>query len=150
MHLHPMDLKSSVRIIKTYHELLKFDTLKDRYNYLKIGGQIGVETFGADRIFNQMFYRSKEWKSVRDFVIARDLGCNLGVRGYEIGYQIIIHHMVSITIKDIEECSEFLMNPEYLITTNLKFHNGIHYGTDFFGMQDYIERSPNDTCPWRK
>lgn len=136
--------------IRTYSELIQLPTFEERFRYLQIRGVVGKETFGFDRYINQEFYRSSEWKSIRDFVIYRDNGCDLGVEGYEIYGKILIHHMNPVLPKDIENESEFLMNPEYLITTVLRTHNAIHYGDEDLLVKLPKERSKNDTCPWRK
>lgn len=135
--------------IKTYSELITLPTFKERYKYLQLSGAVGEETFGFDRYINQKFYRSQEWKRVRDFVIIRDNGCDLGVEGYDIHGKILIHHMNPIRIDDIRFLSEYLMNPEYLISTTLSTHNAIHYGDESLLMAEPIERTPNDTCPWK-
>lgn len=135
--------------IKTYSELITLSTFKERYKYLQLSGAVGEETFGFDRYVNQKFYRSQEWKRVRDFVIIRDNGCDLGVEGYDIHGKILIHHMNPIRIDDIRFLSEYLMNPEYLISTTLSTHNAIHYGDESLLMAEPIERTPNDTCPWK-
>ncbi len=136
-------------MIRTYSDLFRLNTFEDRYQYLKLNGSIGEETFGFDRFINQNFYKSPEWKAVRDFVIVRDNGCDLGVEGYEIRGKIFIHHMNPILPKDIETRSEFLLDPEYLISTTHPTHNAIHYGDESLLIQAPIERSKNDTCPWR-
>lgn len=136
--------------IKSYSELRTFSTFEERYNYLRLRGKVGQDTFGFDRIFNQMFYRSREWKSVRDAVIIRDHGCDLGVEGYEIHGRIIIHHMNPITLDDIRDNTDFLMNPEYLICTTHLTHNAIHYGDENLLPRGPIERRQNDTCPWKR
>lgn len=135
--------------IKCYSELITLPTFKERFKYLQLNGQVGKSTFGFDRYLNQNFYRSKEWKSVRNRVILRDNGCDLGVEGYEIHGQILIHHMNPITTADIESMSEYLMNPEYLISTVHNTHNAIHYGDENLLITTPIERKPNDTCPWK-
>jgi hypothetical protein len=136
--------------IKTYDELMELETFEERYEYLKIGGEVGKETFGFDRYLNQVFYRSKEWQSVRNKVIARDNGCDLGIPGREIrGNKILIHHMNPITKADIINRSEFLLDPKYLICTVKNTHDAIHYGSKDLLYTDPIERSKNDTCPWR-
>ena len=135
--------------IKTYSELITFPTFKERYEYLRLKGRVGEETFGFDRYLNQVFYKSKEWRSVRDYVIARDNGCDLGVEGYEIFGQILIHHMNPITKEDILERKDVLLNPEYLITTVKNTHDAIHYGDVNLLVTGPIERRKNDTCPWR-
>ena len=137
-------------IIRTYKELSRLTTFEDRFNYLKLNGQVGKDTFGFDRIFNQRFYKSKEWQAVRDFVMIRDNGCDLGMDGHEIyGQHIIIHHMNPISLDDISNSTEFLLNPEYLITTIHNTHNAIHYGDVNLLITAPIERSKNDTCPWK-
>lgn len=136
--------------IKRYSELILLPTFEERYKYLQLNGVIGDETFGFDRYINQMFYRSQEWKQVRDYVIVRDNGCDLGIEGHEIRGKILIHHMNPIGIKDIQQVNKFLLDPEYLITTMLSTHNAIHYGDESLLMKDPIERSKNDTCPWKR
>ena len=135
--------------IKRYSELILLPTFEERYKYLQLNGIIGDETFGFDRYVNQMFYRSQEWKQVRDYVIVRDNGCDLGIEGHEIRGKILIHHMNPIGIKDIQQVNKFLLDPEYLITTMLSTHNAIHYGDESLLVTDPIERSKNDTCPWK-
>lgn len=137
-------------IIRSYSELKRFETFEDRYRYLTLKGKVGQETFGFDRIFNQMFYRSKEWLNFRDLVIARDNGCDLGIEGREIHGRIIIHHINPISLEDIELFSEYLLNPEYAITTSLMTHNAIHYGDESLLIKEPITRSRNDTCPWKR
>lgn len=136
-------------MIKTYSELSKLQTFEERYAYLKLSGTVGKDTFGYDRYLNQIFYRSREWKSIRDKVIIRDEGCDLGVDGYEIHGRIYIHHMNPIMLKDIENKTEFLLNPEYLITTTHSTHNAIHYGDESLLPLIPKERTANDTCPWK-
>lgn len=137
-------------MIRTYSELSKLQTFEERYAYLKLSGTVGTETFGYDRYLNQIFYRSQEWKSIRDKVIIRDEGCDLGVDGYEIHGRIYIHHMNPIMLKDIENKTEFLLDPEYLITTTLATHNAIHYGDESLLPLVPKERTANDTCPWKR
>ena len=138
-------------IIRTYSELIQLPTFKERFQYLQLKDAVGVETFGFDRYINQMFYRPREWKSVRDFVIVRDNGCDLGVEGYEINNGIIIHHMNPISKRDIFDATEFLLNPEFLISTILSTHNAIHYGDEsLLNSRIPIERTRNDTCPWKR
>ena len=136
--------------IKRYSELILLHTFEERYKYLQLNGVIGDETFGFDRYINQMFYRSNEWKQVRDYVIVRDNGCDLGIEGHEIRGKILIHHMNPIGIKDIQQVNKILLDPEYLITTMLSTHNAIHYGDESLLVKDPIERSKNDTCPWKR
>lgn len=137
-------------MIRTYSELSRLKTFKDRYEYLRLDGVVGDNTFGFDRYLNQAFYKSKEWKDIRRFVIIRDNGCDLGVEGYEIHTNIIIHHMNPIRQDDILSRTDLLMNPEYLITTTLNTHNAIHYGTEELLATAPISRSKNDTCPWKR
>ena len=136
-------------IIKSYSELKALSTFEERYNYLRMRGRVGQDTFGFDRVFNQMFYTSREWKRVRDIVIARDNGCDLGVDGYDIYGPVVIHHMNPISLEDIQEGTDFLMNPEYLITTCHSTHNAIHYGNGELLEKSPIVRKPYDTCPWK-
>lgn len=137
-------------IIKTYSELSKLQTFEERYQYLRLGGSVGQETFGFDRYLNQVFYRSQKWKAVRDKVIIRDNACDLGIDGRDIYGRIIIHHMNPITIRDIERESAYLLDPEFLICTIHSTHNAIHYGDESMLITTYVERSKNDTCPWRR
>lgn len=140
-----------MRTIKTYSELILLPTFKERFEYLKLSGLVGKETFGFDRYLNQMFYqRSRKWKAVRDKVIIRDNACDLGVEGYDIHNRIIIHHMNPVTIEDLERESDFLLDPEFLISTTHNTHNAIHYGDASLLCLGPIERLPNDTCPWKR
>lgn len=129
--------------------MVKLGTFRERYEYLRLDGQVGHETFGFDRYLNQLFYKSKEWLSVRDFIITRDNGCDLGMKGHEIFGRILIHHMNPITKQDILELSDLLLNPEYLICTADHTHNAIHYGDEKQLFTEPIERTKNDTCPWK-
>ena len=135
--------------IRTYSELITLSTFEERYKYLQLSSSIGEETFGFDRYLNQNFYRSKEWKRIRDFIIIRDNGCDLGVEDRTIHGKIIIHHMNPIRTKDIQDVSDYLLNPEYLICTTHQTHNAIHYGDENLLVRNPIERTANDTCPWR-
>lgn len=135
--------------IRTYSELITIPTYKERFEYLRLSGSVGQETFGFDRYLNQVFYRSQRWKDARDFVIMRDNGCDLAMDGHEIHERIIIHHMNPITIEDIERESEYLLDPEYLICTIHNTHNAIHYGDEKLLIVEPIVRTRNDTCPWR-
>lgn len=144
-----VDMTMKMNTIRTYSELLQLRSFKERYEYLRLNGRVGEETFGFDRYLNQNFYKSEEWKSVRDYVIVRDNGCDLGVEGYDIHGKILIHHMNPILPKDILKRSDYLLTPDYLITTALSTHNAIHYGDDSLLITLPIERTKNDTCPWR-
>lgn len=138
-------------MIRTYEELITFQTFEERFRYLKLNGVIGNETFGFDRWLNQVFYRSYEWKRVRRDVIIRDCGYDLGCETHPInGQQLIVHHMNPILLTDIKDKSDILLNPNYLITTTDSTHKAIHYGDlDYLNRGKVIERSQNDTCPWR-
>lgn len=136
--------------IRTYSELITFSTFEERFKYLQLNGEVGGETFGFDRWLNQVFYRSHQWKRLRDEIIIRDNGCDLGVEGFEINRRIIIHHMNPISINDIEKETDLLLNPEFLICTSHNTHNAIHYGDEKLLVTAPIERSKNDTCPWRR
>lgn len=135
--------------MKTYAELTKLPTFADRFHYLVIGGEVGQETFGFERYLNQKFYHSREWKLIRDHVIARDLGCDMALANHEIPGRIIIHHMNPILSTDIIHSSEFLMDPEFLVCVSHKTHNAIHYGDESLLTLEFTERQANDTCPWR-
>ena len=136
--------------IRTYSELSQLATFEERYRYLRLGGRVGEETFGFDRWINQTFYKDPKWLKVRDIVIIRDNGCDLGIEGREIYSRIIVHHMNPITKADILDRSKFLLDPEYLICTVKNTHDAIHYGDENLLITLPMERSPNDTCPWRR
>lgn len=137
-------------MIRSYTELSKLKTFEERFDYLKLDGKVGRETFGFDRIFNQRFYTSTEWKKIKDEVILRDNGCDLGVPGHEIrGNLIFVHHMNPVLLEDIEKRTEILLNPEYLITTIHRTHNAIHYGDKSSLIIAPVARTKNDTCPWK-
>ena len=136
--------------IRTYSELITLPTFEERFRYLQLGGKVGEDTFGHDRYLNQMFYTSDEWRRIRRDVIVRDNGCDLGIQDREIHGLIIIHHMNPITIEDIINRSEFLLNPEYLISTVKNTHDAIHFSDEKILITDPIERRPNDTCPWKR
>ena len=136
-------------MIRTYSELIAIPTFEERFNYLKLDGKVGEETFGFDRYLNQNFYKSNEWKRVRNEVIVRDLGCDLACEDHEIFGRIIVHHMNPLLPDDIIHSSDFILNPEYLITTTKLTHDAIHYGDYSILDNAPIVRSPGDTCPWR-
>lgn len=140
-----------MRKIRRYSELVRIKNFEERFRYLVLMGEIGKETFGFDRFINQDFYNcSKEWKKVRDFVIVRDNGCDLGIEGREIFDRLIVHHMNPLRPEDFFDRSDFLLNPEYLITTSHSTHNAIHYGNEELLIKDPVPRFKNDTCPWRQ
>lgn len=136
--------------IRTYSELIKLPTFIERYKYLRLGGKVGEETFGFDRYLNQKFYKDPEWLAARDKVIIRDMGCDLGIPGREIQSRILVHHMNPITQEDILNRSKFLLDPEYLICTMKNTHDAIHYGDESLLYTAPIERTKNDTCPWKR
>lgn len=138
-----------MRIIRTYSELSALQTFIDRYNYLRLGGIVGDVSFGFDRYLNQTLYRSKEWKNVRDKVIVRDGGFDMGMEGWPVGDKILIHHMNPITEEDIVKRNPVIFDPEYLICVSHMTHNAIHYGDSGLLPKPPIERRPNDTCPWK-
>ena len=134
---------------RTYAEMVKLPTYMERYGYLKLGGIVGVETFGFDRYFNQRFYASREWKAVRDFVIVRDGGCDFGMEDYAIQGRILIHHMNPVSCEDIMGMREQVMDPAYLVCVAHGTHNAIHYGDEGLLARDPIVRRRGDTCPWK-
>lgn len=139
-----------MKMIRAYSELITFPTFEERYRYLRLEGKVGEDTFGFDRWLNQSFYKDPEWRAIRDKIIIRDNGCDLGIPGREIYSRIIVHHMNPITKDDILSRSAFLLNPEYLICTVKNTHDAIHYGDEGLLIKAPIERTKNDTCPWRR
>lgn len=135
--------------IRTYSELIEIPTFEERFEYLRLDGIIGEDTFGWERYLNQQFYKSSEWKHLRDNIIIRDCGCDLAMEGYEIQGRVIIHHMNPVNTSDILHHSDYLLNSEYLICVSLPTHNAIHYGDANQLQSGPVERTPNDTCPWR-
>lgn len=146
----PCGRMGAVEVIKSYDALILLDTIEDRYNYLRIGGGVGHETFGFDRYLNQGFYQSTEWKRVRNEVISRDNGCDLGLEGYEINGRILIHHMNPIRPDQIKFFDPDILDPDFLISCSHKTHNAIHYGDENLLPRRIVERRPNDTIPWRQ
>lgn len=136
--------------IRTYSELITLPTFEERYEYLRLGGRIGEETFGFDRYINQLFYKSNDWLTIRDHVIVRDNGCDLAMDDREIHGRIIVHHMNPIGLDDIRYRTKFLLDPEYLICTIKNTHDAIHYGDDSILLKPPTNRRKNDTCPWRQ
>lgn len=135
--------------MKTYSELIKFPTFEERFKYLELDGQVGIETFGFDRYLNQKFYKLPEWQQVRNDVIVRDRGCDLGIEDREIFGRIIIHHINPISVNDIKNKERWILDPEFLISTCKRTHDAIHYSDESILFAEPIERSPNDTIPWR-
>ena len=135
-------------MIRSYAELLKLKSFEERYRYLKLDGVVGSSTFGFDRYLNQILYRSSRWKRVRNLVIVRDGGCDLGIEGNEIHDRVIVHHMNPIDVRDILNETSWLLNPEYLISTSHPTHLAIHYGDESHIRRDPIERKPGDTKLW--
>lgn len=146
--------------IRTYSELITIPSFEERFRYLQLGGQVGIETFGHDRYLNQILYNSQDWRRFRDRIIIRDNACDLAHEEHEIpswrdengrrhGPKILIHHINPITVADVERRNPIIFNPENVITTILSTHNAIHYGDESLLPKAPIERSQNDTCPWR-
>ena len=136
-------------IIRKYRELRRLPTFMKRYEYLRLAGLVGESTFGFDRYLNQLLYTSERWKKLRNEIIVRDNGCDLGVEGYDLHEKIIVHHMNPLTIDDVTNVSDDIFNPEYLICVSQRTHNAIHYGDASLLPQVPIERTPYDTCPWK-
>lgn len=137
-----------ITMTKAYSWLVELPTFEERFEYLKLGGGVGRATFGFDRHINQKFYRSREWQDVRQYVIYRDEGCDLGIPGYEIHVEPLIHHMNPMSADDIIHGESWILNPEYLITTTHHTHNAIHYGGDSVYPKVVTERTPQDTKLW--
>ena len=136
-------------MLRTYTELSRLETFEERFDYLALTGQVGTSTFGFDRYLNQRFYSSTEWKKVRNFVLARDEACDLGIEGLDIRYTPLIHHMNPIQPRDLEEFNPDILEPEFLITTCKNTHNAIHFGDRSRLTTQVVERRPNDQAPWR-
>ena len=136
-------------MIRTYSELCQIDSYVDRFEYLKLEGSVGKATFGSKRYLNQKFYKSYEWLHLRDKIITRDLGRDLGVFGFDIKGPIHIHHMNPMLVQDLVEFNPDIMNPEYLISTSYQTHKAIHYSNADMLVLPPVERTPNDTCPWK-
>lgn len=139
----------SKKIIRRYSELIRIPTFAERFEYLKLVGFVGKDTFGFDRYLNQKFYHSDPWRSLRNEIIIRDNGCDLGIPGREIEEGIIIHHMNPVNLDDIVNYTEYLTNPDYLICVSDRTHKAIHYGNGDKLLRDPIRRSRFDTCPWK-
>jgi hypothetical protein len=134
--------------IRTYSELMALDTIEERFRYLSLRGGVGDPTFGFDRYLNQQFYRSRQWKQIRDHVIVRDNGCDLAVDGFEIHRQLVIHHMNPMEVSDITSGSSSILDPEFLITTTHQTHMAIHYGNERQLPKVFVERRSGDTKLW--
>lgn len=134
---------------RLYSQLVKLKTFEERFEYLKLSNVVAENTFGFDRYLNQKFYKSTEWKDLRNYIISRDLGCDLGVDGYYLDKKdIVIHHMNPICPDDFYEKTKFLMDPEYLICCSHNTHRAIHYGSEL-SKREFDVRAPNDQCPWK-
>ena len=142
-------MPSNTNIYRSYSDVILLPTFNERFEYLKLVGSVGEDTFGFDRYLNQKFYHSPEWQRIRDQVIIRDNGCDLGIDGYFIRGRVYIHHMNPITVEDVLRHSSVATNPEYLICVSQATHNAIHYGNANNLQRDPIIRKPNDTCPWK-
>lgn len=141
---------SSQKIIRTYSDLVKFGTFVERYQYLKLHGVVGGDTFGFDRYLNQVLYRSKEWRDLRHRIIVRDNGCDMALEGWDICGPVTVHHMNPLTVKDVDERNPDIFEPEFLVCVSHNTHNAIHYGDESLLPKEPIERRAGDTCPWKK
>lgn len=137
-------------MLRSYSELSRLRTFDERFRYLLLAGSVGVETFGFDRYVNQRFYRSEEWKHVRNIVIARDNGCDLGIEGRDINGRVYVHHMNPMNLEQINDHMDLILDPEYLVCVTFATHNAIHYGDENYITLAPVERQPNDTCPWKQ
>lgn len=138
----------SKKIIRTYSELIQIPTIRERFEYLRLGGIVGESTFGFDRYLNQALYTSREWRDLRHEIIARDNGCDMAMDGWEIGDRIIVHHMNPLTIEDIDSRNPDILDPRFLVCVSSQAHNAIHFGDESLLLREPIERRPGDTCPW--
>lgn len=136
-------------MLRSYSELSRLRTFDERFRYLLLAGSVGVETFGFDRYVNQRFYRSEEWKHVRNIVIARDNGCDLGIEGRDINGRVYVHHMNPMSLEQINDHMDLILDPEYLVCVTFATHNAIHYGDESYITLAPVERQPNDMCPWK-
>ena len=136
--------------LKTYSELITLPTFKERFNYLRLDGRVGLETFGHDRYLNQILYNSPEWRNLRSRIVTRDCGRDLACEGYDIYGQVLVHHINPITVKDILDRNPMVFDPENLITTVHNTHNAIHYGDESLLTTEPIIRYKDDTCPWNR
>jgi len=136
-------------MIKCYRDLIQLESFIERYQYLKLHGKVGEDTFGLDRYVNQTLYKSHKWRRTRSQIIIRDNGCDLGVEGHELDNYIVVHHMNPITLEDIEEERDIIFDPENLICCSSRTHQAIHFGDEGLLPKDFVQRRPNDTCLWR-
>ena len=137
-------------MLRSYSELSQLRTFDERFRYLLLAGSVGVETFGFDRYVNQRFYRSEEWKHVRNIVIARDNGCDLGIEGRDINGRVYVHHMNPMSLEQVNGHMDLILDPEYLVCVTFATHNAIHYGDESYITLAPVERQPNDMCPWKQ
>ena len=135
-------------MIKSYSELIRFQTFKERFDYLKLSGKVGAETFGYDRYLNQALYTSDEWRRFRRDVIVRDNGCDLGLEGFDIKSRLIVHHINPITLEQIEDRDPMIFDPNNVICVSHNTHEALHYGNESLLPQDPIERFAGDTKLW--
>jgi len=135
-------------IVRTYHELSQIETFEERFDYLKLKEALGRKTFGFDRWINQRFYKSREWRRAKNYVITRDNGCDLGIEGFKIYSGLLVHHMNPMSIEDIKQNNEWILDPNFLITTSHQTHNAIHYGDESLLPKGPIERKSGDTTLW--
>lgn len=145
-----MSMTNMMTTIRTYSELVRLPTFEERYRYLRLSGIVGNETFGSNRCLNQAFYKSAEWLSIRDKIIVRDNGCDLAMPDRGIYGRVLIHHLNPITLDDIDNRSDFLLNPEYLVCVTKRTHDAIHYGDEDLLILPPPERTQYDTCPWKR
>lgn len=138
----------TTRQLRTYSELSSLTTIEERFQYLSIRGVVGGETFGPDRWINQIFYRSTEWRQLRNHIIVRDAGCDLGVAGFEVHDRLIIHHMNPMTVDEVKDRADVILDPEFLISTAHRTHNAIHYGSADLLPTRFVERAPGDMKLW--
>lgn len=134
--------------IRKYSELRRIETFEERFRYLSLRGTVGVHTLGFDRWIGQQFYSSREWRSIRQEVILRDEGCDLGILGFEIAADLLVHHMNPVTAEDIENGARWILDPEFLITTTHRTHNAIHYGDESQLAKPFVARTAGDTKLW--
>lgn len=143
-------MTKTTRTIKTYSEMLSLPTFIERFEYLRIGGQVGDATFGYDRYLNQILYRTPEWKRFRRDIIIRDMGFDLACDDREIVGKILVHHINPLTIDDVSNLDPKIFDPENVVCVSLDTHNAIHYGDESLLMKEPVVRTKNDTCPWKR